>query len=169
MLQRGNPPSCALVFKVRDHELDQYGVVNNAVYLNYLEHTRHSFLYGIGLDAAFVAAQGRSLALSEVRCRYLAPLCSRQLFCSLLWVDTLSGARVVFEQRLMPIQANAESTFKSQGSEDFEKVSTATVMALANMDKPLLQAWTTAVFLNEARRPMRIPEPWRSQFSACIV
>jgi acyl-CoA thioesterase FadM len=33
-----------LDFEVRDYECDLQGIVNNAVYQNYLEHTRHEFL-----------------------------------------------------------------------------------------------------------------------------
>jgi len=37
-------------FKVRDYECDQQGIVNNAVYLNYLQHARHEFGLSTGLD-----------------------------------------------------------------------------------------------------------------------
>ena len=32
-----------LNLQVRDYECDLQGIVNNAVYQNYLEHTRHEF------------------------------------------------------------------------------------------------------------------------------
>jgi len=39
-----------LEFIVRDYECDMEGIVNNSVYLNYLEHARHEFIKSIGLD-----------------------------------------------------------------------------------------------------------------------
>ena len=48
-----------LAMAVRDYECDMQGVVNNAVYQNYLEHTRHEFLKSRGLDFARLTEQGR--------------------------------------------------------------------------------------------------------------
>ena len=43
-----------LQFEVRDYECDLQGIVNNAVYQNYLEHARHQLLKSIGVDFAEV-------------------------------------------------------------------------------------------------------------------
>ncbi len=51
---------------VRDYELDQYGVVNNSVYQNYLEQARGDFMSEIGIHTQDVAKSGRALALSEI-------------------------------------------------------------------------------------------------------
>ena len=37
-----------LDFTVRDYECDMQGVVNNSIYMNYLEHARHEFLKEVG-------------------------------------------------------------------------------------------------------------------------
>ena len=48
--------------EVRDYECDMEGIVNNAVYLNYLEHARHAFLKHKGFDfATLTGAAARAL------------------------------------------------------------------------------------------------------------
>ena len=46
-----------LDMEVRDYECDLQGVVNNSVYQNYLEHTRHKYLKSTGIDFAELAAK----------------------------------------------------------------------------------------------------------------
>ena len=41
-----------LEMKVRDYECDLQGIVNNANYQHYLEHTRHEFLLTTGVSFA---------------------------------------------------------------------------------------------------------------------
>ena len=58
---------------VRSYELDQYGHVNNANYLNYLEYARHAFLNDTGFDQVTYLKQGNGLFVSRVDIRYLKP------------------------------------------------------------------------------------------------
>ena len=48
-----------LEMKVRDYECDLQGIVNNANYQHYLEHTRHEFLSSVGVSFAALHEQKR--------------------------------------------------------------------------------------------------------------
>lgn len=43
---------------VRDYECDIEGIVNNANYLHYTEHTRHRFLRSLGVSFAALHEKG---------------------------------------------------------------------------------------------------------------
>ena len=69
-----------LEFLVRDYECDLAGMVNNAAYLNYIEHARHEFLKTKNIDFARLADQGIYLVVLRIEVDYLYSLRSGDQF-----------------------------------------------------------------------------------------
>lgn len=67
------PLSLTAAVRVRTHELDSFGHVNNAVYLNYLEEARAEFLRLVGLSFHDFARWNVHLVIIEAHVRYLSP------------------------------------------------------------------------------------------------
>lgn len=87
-----------LELAVRDYECDLQGIVNNAVYQNYLEHARHEFLKVKGLDFAEYARQGVNLVVVRIELDYLQPLRSGDRFIVRLRTERISRLRFGFQQ-----------------------------------------------------------------------
>ena len=91
--------SCfTLEMAVRDYECDLQGVVNNAVYQNYLEHARHEYLKSIGIDFAALAAQGINLVVTRVEIDYKSSISSGDRFVVEVRPERLSPVRIGFRQ-----------------------------------------------------------------------
>ncbi|HPB05452.1 MAG TPA: acyl-CoA thioesterase [Prolixibacteraceae bacterium] len=86
-----------LSFIVRDYECDLQGVVNNSVYQNYLEHTRHEFIKTIGLDFADLFNRGILVVVARVELSYKTSLRSGDSFVVRLRVES-EGVKYVFYQ-----------------------------------------------------------------------
>jgi acyl-CoA thioester hydrolase len=91
----------AINMEVRDYELDMQGVVNNAVYQNYLEHARHLFLKANGVDFAEVTRSGVNLVVTRMELDYLAPLLSGDRFTVTVAMEQISRLRWGFRQEIL--------------------------------------------------------------------
>jgi acyl-CoA thioester hydrolase len=87
-----------LNFDVRDYECDLEGIVNNAVYQHYLEHTRHEFLKQRGLPFAEFIKKGLNLVVVRIEIDYLYPLRSGDKFVVGLNLEHTSRIRFGFLQ-----------------------------------------------------------------------
>jgi acyl-CoA thioester hydrolase len=87
-----------LEFKVRDYECDMQGVVNNAIYQNYLEHARHEFLHAQGINFAQTTAAGINLVVIRAELDYRKSLVSNDEFVVCSALRRLSRLRFQFIQ-----------------------------------------------------------------------
>lgn len=82
---------------VRDYECDLQGIVNNANYLHYIEHTRHEFLKHAGANFAELHQNGIDAVVARMNLQYKTPLRSDDIFESCLNL-TKEGIRYTFYQ-----------------------------------------------------------------------
>ena len=122
-----------LAFTVRDYECDLQGVVNNAVYQNYLEHARHEFLKARQIDFAALTQAGINLVVVRAELDYKGSL--------------ISGDAFVIHTRFTRI-----SRLKFGFIQDIFRVGD---------EKPLLSALITGTAVNAQGRPF-IPEELNS-------
>lgn len=71
-----------LPIKVRDYECDLQGIVNNANYQHYTEHTRHEFLRSRGVSFADLHARGIDAVVARMEMQFKLPLRSGDSFVS---------------------------------------------------------------------------------------
>lgn len=86
-----------LTLKVRDYECDLQGIVNNANYQHYLEHTRHEFLSSIGVSFAELHKQGIDAVVARINMSFKTSLTSGDEFVSKLYI-TKEGIKYIFHQ-----------------------------------------------------------------------
>lgn len=82
--------------EVRDYECDIEGIVNNANYLHYTEHTRHRFLKSLGVSFAELHEKGVDAVVARMTLKFKVPLrCDDEMVsCMNLKKE---GLRYVFE------------------------------------------------------------------------
>ena len=101
--------------KVRDYECDLQGIVNNANYQHYLEHTRHEFLTSTGVSFARLHEEGIDPVVARLTMAFKTPLKSGDEFVSKLYMKK-EGIKYVFYQDIfrlpdmkMVIKASVET------------------------------------------------------------
>ena len=104
-----------LKMKVRDYECDLQGIVNNANYQHYIEHTRHEFLLSTGISFARLHAEGIDPVVARLTMAFKTPLKSGDEFVSKLYLKK-EGIKYVFYQdifRLPDMKVVIKSTVET--------------------------------------------------------
>ena len=114
-----------LDFAVRDYECDLAGMVNNASYLNYIEHARHEFLKSKNVDFAGLAQNGMYLVVVRIELDFLHSLRSGDRFYIGTNLERISRLRFGFQQDIFRLSD----------------------------DKPVLKAKVIGTAVNEKGRP----------------
>ena len=101
--------------EVRDYECDIEGIVNNANYLHYMEHTRHLFLQKRGLSFAEMHRKGVDAVVARMNLQYKTPLQCDDEFISRLWLEK-QGVRYIFHTKTSSVPPTSDSASAPQWS-----------------------------------------------------
>ena len=93
-------PIFELKMKVRDYECDLQGIVNNAVYQHYTEHTRNEFLRSRLVGMEQLHARGVDTVVARLEMQFKEPLRPGDEFFSRLWVEK-EGPKYLFRQTIV--------------------------------------------------------------------
>jgi len=94
-----------LALKVRDYECDFAGIVNNSVYLNYLEHARHEFLKSFGIDITKILDKDIFAVVARANLSFKTPLRSGDSFVVKIRVKR-EGIKYLFYQDVYRLPDN---------------------------------------------------------------
>lgn len=91
---------CVEEMQVRSYECDFQGIVNNAVYMNYLEHARMQCGKRAGIDVAAMADEGVFWIVSEARLQYKSSLHLGDEFKVITSASMQGVMRCIFHQEI---------------------------------------------------------------------
>ena len=129
-----NRPVSETAITVRGPELDSFGHVNHAVFLNYLEHGRFEALERAGLSWSGLDETGRSIFVVRVEVDYLKEVKRGQKLLVRTWAQSFRRTSMVLGQEIVREEA---------------------------LQGVVVQAAITAVWIGANRRPQRVPEEIR--------
>jgi acyl-CoA thioester hydrolase len=127
--------------KVRHYEMDQYGHVNHAQYVHYLEVARIEALDAVGLSLAEMRQQGYLILAADLSVKYLAPARSGETLEITTYVREIRGARSIWIQEIREVESQ----------------------------RVLVTAEVTGAFATEDGRPARAPTAFRDKLAPLCV
>jgi len=130
MAPPGKTPVAEIEIAVRSSELDSFGHVNHAVFLNYLEHARFLALQEAGFDWSSLDEEGWRIYVVRIEVDYVAEARRGQRLLVRTWADSFRRTMMVFGQEIVR-------------ADDPETVVT--------------KARVTGVWIDPQGRPMRVP------------
>lgn len=144
--------------RVRFHEVDALGHVNNAAYLNYLEQAAIDHATLVGLDRPTLRRLGGVFVARRHEIEFLRPVFAGDLLRIVTWLNDPRGARV--ERNYLVFLATAPASGLAVNGRLIDGAST-------QLHEPMVvRATTQWVFANNEGKPRRIPGEVMTLFQA---
>jgi acyl-CoA thioester hydrolase len=127
--------------KVRHYEVDEYGHVNHAVYVHYLETARIEALEAVGLPLKAMRRDGYMIVAVDLAVKYHSPARSGEILDIATHVREIRGARSIWAQEIREVSSG----------------------------RLVVTAEITGALMTENGRPVRTPDGVRDKLSALCV